>query len=78
MKAQTLDVRQSTGRKLCCTIFRPGGRKLLSKGHLLTEDDVRLIETEGLRQVWVTELEKGEVGEDEAVSMASQKWVAGF
>jgi molybdenum cofactor cytidylyltransferase len=73
MKAQTVDVRQSTGRKLCCTIYRPGGRKLLSKGHLLTEDDVRLIETEGLGEVWVTELEKGEVGEDEAVSIAAQK-----
>src|SRR6476659_8268619 len=67
MKAQTVDVRESAGRILCCTIFRPGGRKLLAKGHILSEDDIRLLETEGLGQVWVTELEDGEIGEDEAV-----------
>lgn len=67
MKAQTVDVKESTGRILCSTIFRPGGRKLLAKGHVLSEEDVRLLETEGLGTVWVTELEDGEVGEDEAV-----------
>jgi len=71
MKAQTVDVRESTGRILCCTIFRPGGRKLLAKGHVLSPEDVRLLETEGLGQVWVTELEDGEVGEDEAVSQVA-------
>jgi molybdenum cofactor cytidylyltransferase len=73
MKAQTVDVRESTGRILCCTIFRPGGRKLLAKGHVLSDEDVRLLETEGLGRVWVTELEDGEVGEDEAVSIAAQE-----
>lgn len=67
MRAQTIEVRQAHGRVLYCTIFRPGGRKLLAKGHLLSEEDVRLLETEGLRTVWVTELEEGEVAEDEAV-----------
>ena len=67
MKAQTVDVKESTGRILCCTIFRPGGKKLLAKGHMLSEEDVRLLETEGMGQVWVTELEEGEVGEDQAV-----------
>jgi len=73
MRAQTVDVRESTGRILCCTIFRPGGRKLLAKGHVLSEDDVRLLETEGLGQVWVTQLEDGEVGEDDAVRMAASE-----
>ena len=77
MKAQTVDVRESTGRILCRTIFRLGGRKLLAKGHVLTEDDVRLLETEGLGQVWVTQLEDGEVGEDEAVSIAAQEMGCG-
>src|ERR1700689_2573337 len=71
MKAQTVDVKTSTGRILCCTIFRPGGRKLLAKGHVLCEEDVRLLEIEGLGQVWVTELEDGEVGEDDAVRLAA-------
>jgi len=77
MKAQTVDVRESTGRILCCTIFRPGGRKLLAKGHVLSEEDVRLLETEGLGQVWVTELEDGEVGEDDAVCLAAQEMGCG-
>ncbi len=67
MRALTVDIQQSTGRVLCCTIFRPGGRKLLAKGHILSDEDVRLLQTEGMNQVWVTELEDGEVGEDEAV-----------
>ena len=67
MKALTINVKASTGRILCSSIFRPGGRKLLAKGHVLSEEDIRLLETEGLNEVWVTELEDGEVGEDDAV-----------
>lgn len=67
MRALTMDVQESAGRILCCTIFRPGGRKLLAKGHILSDEDIRLLKTEGMSQVWVTELEQGEVGEDEAV-----------
>lgn len=73
MKAQTVDVRESTGRILCCTIFRPGGKKLLSKGHVLSDEDVRLLETEGMEQVWVTQLEEGEIGEDEAVTQVARE-----
>src|SRR5260370_762517 len=68
MKAQTVDVKISTGRILCCTVFRPGGKKLLAKGHVISEDDIRILESEGMEKVWVTELEDGEIGEDEAVS----------
>src|SRR5580698_10814849 len=77
MKAQTVDIRESAGRILCCTIFRPGGRKLLAKGHVLNEEDVRLLETEGLEQVWVTELEDGEVGEDDAVCQSAREMGCG-
>jgi len=71
MKAQTIDVKSSTGRILCCTIFRAGGKKLLAKGHVISEEDAKLLETEGMHEVWVTELEEGEVGEDEAVMMVA-------
>jgi molybdenum cofactor cytidylyltransferase len=71
MKAQTIDVKSSTGRILCCTIFRAGGKKLLAKGHVISEEDAKLLETEGMHEVWVTELEDGEVGEDEAVMMVA-------
>ncbi len=67
MKAQTVEVRESTGRILCCTVFRPSGKKLLAKGHLISDDDIRVLESEGMKEIWVTELEEGEVGEDDAV-----------
>jgi len=62
---------------LCCTIFRSGGKKLLAKGHTLSDEDVRLLQTEGLGQVWVTELEDGEIGEDAAVSQVSTEMGCG-
>lgn len=65
------------GRVLCCTIFRSGGKKLMAKGHLLSEEDIRLLETEGLGQVWVTELEEGEIDEDAAVSQAATEMGCG-
>jgi len=57
VRAQTIDVKAATGRILCSTIFRPGGKKLLAKGHVISEEDARMLETEGLAEVWVTELE---------------------
>src|SRR6478672_5755030 len=68
MRAQTVDVKQSMGRVLCCTVFRPGGKKLLAKGHVISDEDVRILESEGMESIWVTELEEGEVGEDDAVA----------
>lgn len=77
MRALTVDIQESAGRVLCCTIFKPGGRKLLAKGHVLSDEDVRLLQTEGLQQVWVTELEDGEVGEDDAVLAVAQAMCCG-
>lgn len=67
MRAQTVDVKSSTGRILCCTVFRPGGKKLLAKGHVISDEDVRVLESEGMETIWVTELEEGEIGEDDTV-----------
>ncbi len=77
MRALTVDVQNSAGRILCCTIFRPGGRKLLAKGHVLSDEDIRLLATEGMQEVWVTELEEGEVGEDETVMAVAQAMCCG-
>jgi molybdenum cofactor cytidylyltransferase len=77
MKAQTVGIKDSTGRILCCTIFRPGGKKLLAKGHVLSEEDVRLLETEGMDRVWVTELEEGEISEDDAVMTVASEMGCG-
>src|SRR5678815_5563654 len=79
MKAQTVDVKSSTGRVLCCTVFRAGGKKLLAKGHIISEEDIRVLESEGMETIWVTELEEGEVGEDDAVcAVASEMGCGSF
>jgi molybdenum cofactor cytidylyltransferase len=77
MKALTVDVKSSTGRVLCCTVFRPGGKKLLAKGHVISDEDVRVLESEGMEQIWVTELEDGEVGEDDAVNAVAAGMACG-
>ena len=79
MRAQTVDVKSSTGRILCCTVFRPGGKKLLAKGHVISDEDVRILESEGMETIWVTELEDGEIGEDDAVcAVASEMGCGSF
>src|SRR6266540_2375357 len=79
MRAQTVDVKASTGRILCCTVFRPGGKKLLAKGHVISDEDIRVLESEGMETIWVTELEDGEIGEDDAVcAVASEMGCGSF
>ncbi|MBI5086854.1 MAG: molybdopterin-binding protein [Acidobacteria bacterium] len=77
MRAQTIDVSEAHGRILCCTIFRPGGKKLLAKGHMMSAEDVSLLETEGMHKVWVSELEDGEVAEDDAVAQVASTVACG-
>jgi hypothetical protein len=68
MLAQTIGVKEATGRVLCCTVFRAGGKKLLAKGHVISEEDAQMLQTEGMSEVWVTE-----VGEDEAVMQVASE-----
>jgi molybdenum cofactor cytidylyltransferase len=77
MRAQTVDVKSSTGRILCCTVFRAGGKKLLAKGHVISDEDVRVLESEGMQTIWVTELEEGEIGEDDAVCAVASEMGCG-
>jgi molybdenum cofactor cytidylyltransferase len=79
MKAQTVEVKSSNGRVLCCTVFRSGGKKLLAKGHTISDEDIKVLESEGMESIWVTELEEGEFGEDEAVcAVASEMGCGSF
>ena len=77
MLTETVAIKASTGRILCTTIFRTGGKKLLAKGHLISDDDVVMLEGEGMNQVWVTRLEEGEVSEDDAVLTVAQEMACG-
>src|SRR6185312_4967754 len=67
MRAQTVDIQEGAGRILSTSIFQPGGKKLMAKGHLLRAEDIRALEMVGMKEVWVAELEEGELPEDEAV-----------
>src|ERR1700721_2344956 len=79
MKTQTVEVKSFNGRVLCCTVFRAGGKKLLAKGHTISDEDIKVLESEGMASIWVTELEEGEVGEDEAVcAVASEMGCGSF
>lgn len=77
MKTLRVDIRQSGGRILCSSIFRQEGRKLLARGHVLSDEDVRLLDAEGLQQVWVAELEEGEAGEEEVVRRVAEEMGCG-
>ena len=66
---QAVEVKDSAGRLLFHPIFRTSGKKLMAKGHLLSEEDIRVLDAEGLDRVWVAELEQGEVSEDYAASV---------
>jgi molybdenum cofactor cytidylyltransferase len=77
MKSRVLAVHESVGRVLSTPIFRLSGKKLLAKGHVLSEEDASLLKAEGLDQVWVTELDEDEVSEDEAVLTASANMASG-
>jgi molybdenum cofactor cytidylyltransferase len=72
MKARTIHVSQSVGRIVLSTIFH-GDQKLLPKGHRMKEDDVLMLQAEAIHDVWVSELEEGEIGEDEAVMRVANK-----
>jgi molybdenum cofactor cytidylyltransferase len=46
---------------------------------VISEEDVRVLESEGMETIWVTELEDGEVSEDEAVcAVASEMGCGSF
>ena len=68
MRAQTIEIHDSIGRILCNPVFRSTGKKIFSKGHIMSEDDVRVLSDEGMNNIWVTQLEAGEVSEDQAVT----------
>lgn len=66
MRTEVIDVRSALGKLLCSPIFHPSGKKLLAKGHQISEEDIRLLGLEGHDRVPIAVLEKNEVPEDEA------------
>jgi molybdenum cofactor cytidylyltransferase len=51
----------------------------LAKGHVISDEDIRVLASEGMETIWVTELEDGEIGEDDAVcAVASEMGCGSF
>jgi molybdenum cofactor cytidylyltransferase len=44
---------------------------------VISDEDVRVLESEGMENIWVTELEDGEIGEDEAVCQVASEMGCG-
>ncbi len=49
----------------------------MAKGHILREEDVRILQMEGMENIWVTELDEDEVSEDEAVCAVAGEMACG-
>jgi len=77
MRNHTIDVRQASGKVLFSTVFCSDGTKLLRKGHLLKDEDVRQLQTAGLSEVSVAELESGDMGEAQAVTAVAMGMARG-
>jgi len=73
VKMVAVDVKGSAGRLLFHPIFRAGGKKLMAKGHLLSEEDTRVLDAEGLDRIWVASLDEGEIAEDYAASVIASE-----
>jgi hypothetical protein len=43
-------VKAAIGRVLRGTIFRAGGKKVLARSHVISEEDARMLQTEGRRR----------------------------
>ncbi|MCU1327406.1 MAG: hypothetical protein JWN34_2776 [Bryobacterales bacterium] len=67
MRTQTIEVNECSGRILSSPIFRSGGKKLLAKGHLLRDEDIRILQLEGMETIWVATLDEDEISEEVAV-----------
>lgn len=74
LRTQVVELNQAVGKLLTTAIFQNGsGKKLLAKGHLISEEDVRLLLTVGQRQVVVAQLEENDIPEEEAaLAVASE------
>ncbi len=74
MRTQVVELNEAVGRLLTAPIFQNGsGKKLLAKGHLIREEDIRLLLTVGQRQVVVAQLDENDIPEEEAaLAVASE------
>jgi len=49
----------------------------MAKGHMLRPEDIRVLQLEGMQQIWVAELDEDEIHEDEAVCGVAAEMACG-
>jgi len=68
MRLRTVSPSQAMGKLLCHNLSDQAGRKVFRKGHLVQASDVERLLALGLVEIYVAELEPGDVHEDEAAA----------
>lgn len=66
MKFGPVPIEQAAGKVLAHNLVSADGHKLLSKGRLLTPDDLATLKAQNLAEVIVADLEPGDLSENEA------------
>jgi molybdopterin biosynthesis enzyme len=72
MKVEKLPIDKAPGHILLHNQVGPDGRKVLKKGHRLTEDDLATLRALGRQAVYVAVLAEDDVGENEAARRLGQ------
>jgi len=66
VRVEKVPIEQSIGHILLHNQAGPSGRKLLKKGHLLSQDDLPTLQSLGKAQVYVAILDENDIAENEA------------
>jgi molybdopterin biosynthesis enzyme len=69
---EKLPINKATGHVLLHNQVGPDGRKVLKKGHRLTEDDLTTLQALGRQEIYVAVLAENDVGENEAAHRLGQ------
>ncbi len=75
MKVERLPTRQARGQILAQNVFE-GGRRILRKGHTLTADSIKTLESAGYRAVFVVTLARDDVDENTAADRIARALAA--
>jgi molybdenum cofactor cytidylyltransferase len=69
MKSRVVDLAVAVGELLAAAIVDSSGKKILSRGHRVEPDDLKLLSHKGVDQVWVVELGAEDCGESELLRL---------
>jgi hypothetical protein len=71
MREKSIPVDLAAGKVLARPVYRRDEKKLLARGHFVTEPDARILKEHGVEEVWVFEIGEQELREDQAALLAA-------